>query len=99
MKKVILIQKLIRGRLTRKKYFVNYPYRTRDSESKSSSVKANNLNMINGAGIISNGAYSNRNISQRENDINIPKKTSSESEEKANKYLEDIVRKKIFIFN
>ena len=55
--------------------------------------------MINGAGIISNGAYSNRNINQRENDLNKPKKASSESEEKANKYLEDIVRKKIFIFN
>ena len=89
---------MIRGRLTRKKFFVNYPYRTRDSESKSNSVKMNNLDMINGAGVRSNGAYSNRNTNKRENNLNTSRKTISESEEKIKKNLEEIVRK-INIFN
>ena len=78
----------MRGRLTRKKYFVNFPYRTRDSESKSNSVKFNNLDMINGAGIISNG------YNHRDNNLNTSKKAISESQEKTNKYLEEIVNQK-----
>ena len=99
MKKVILIQKLIRGRLTRKKYFVNYPYRTRDSESKSNSVKYNNLDMINSAGIISNGANSYRNNSHKDNNLNTSRKVISESQEKANNYLEEIVSQKYIYIN
>ena len=84
----------MRGRLTRKKYFVNFPYRTRDSESKSNSVKFNNLDMINGAGIISNGSNSYRNNNHRDNNLNTSKKAISESQEKTNKYLEEIVNQK-----
>ena len=55
--------------------------------------------MINSAGIISNGANSYRNNNHKDNNLNTSRKVISESQEKENKYLEDIVSRKYIYIN
>ena len=82
------------------------PYRTKESETyhynfKETNSDARSINIgsdiINAAGLLSNGANSNRNYSKNAFNINTPfKNTTTESEEKTKIVLKDIVSKNIF---
>jgi hypothetical protein len=98
---LIKIQSLIRGRLVRKKYINKSTYRTKETETNRYNFKDTNSDIhsinigsdiVNGAGLLSNGAYINRNNDQRQI-LNF--KNALKSDEKAKIDLQNIVRKKI----
>lgn len=88
----------------RKKFVIKSTYRTKETESYRYNIKDNNSDirsinigsdLINGAGLISNGGnsylYNNRNSNF------LYKQKSTESEEKQKLFLQNIVKKYLFI--